>query len=69
MVRGTATAEERGFEGACKDKAPAREASHGRMDRVATRCSGKDELVKESFFLEILQPPVALRQRNKRRPF
>jgi len=52
-----------------RTRPPAREAAPAAAGQGGYALFGKDELVKGIILSEILQPPVALRQRNKRRPF
>ena len=52
-----------------RTRPPAREAAPAAAGQGGYALFGSDELVKGIILSEILQPPVTLRQRNKRRPF
>lgn len=70
VVRGTAAAEGKGaLKEPVRTRPPAREAVPAAAGQGDYALFGKDELVKGIILSEILQPPVTLRQRNKRRPF
>jgi hypothetical protein len=70
VVRGTPAADgKRALKEPVRTRPPAREAVPAAAGQGDYALFGKDELVKGIILSEILQPPVTLRQRNKRRPF
>ena len=70
MVKGTPAAEGKGaLKEPVRTRPTDREVVPAAAGQGGYALFGKDELVKGIILSEILQPPVTLRQRNKRRPF